>query len=251
MEGQPADPGGLFTTETAGLPDASAPQVIRLNDGDRFDLHITPVRKRIDDAQLRMLGYNGSIPGPTLHVDQGSEITVEVRNDGDLDATVHWHGLRLKKIRRSSARYPGTDPDRGDVHLQGPVSRRRLLLVPPAHPRGLRPGDGVVRDDRGGTGRSIVSGLGVDRQLTITLDDLLVEDGHIAAFSRSGTNFTAMGRFGNVMLINGETAYSGSGDRPGSRPPLPREHRQHPDLQLRLSGARMKLVGGGQRSVRA
>jgi hypothetical protein len=30
------------------------------------------VRKRIGDAEVRMLGYNGSIPGPTLHVDQGS-----------------------------------------------------------------------------------------------------------------------------------------------------------------------------------
>ncbi len=49
----------------------------------------------------------------------------------------------------------------------------------------------------------------VDRELTFTFDDLLVEDGHIAAFSRSGPNFTAMGRFGNVLLINGETTFSG------------------------------------------
>ena len=70
--------------------------MIRLNDGDRFDLRIGPVRKRIEDAELRMLAYNGSIPGPTLHVDQGSEITVEVTNDGDVEATVHWHGLRLE-----------------------------------------------------------------------------------------------------------------------------------------------------------
>src|ERR1051326_9360558 len=43
-----------------------------------------------------MLAYNGSIPGPNLHVDQGSEITVGVSNDGDVEATVHWHGLRLE-----------------------------------------------------------------------------------------------------------------------------------------------------------
>ena len=41
-----------------------------------------------------MLAYNGSIPGPTLRVIQGSEVTVRVRNDGEHDATVHWHGLR-------------------------------------------------------------------------------------------------------------------------------------------------------------
>src|SRR5207253_11113190 len=62
------DPQDLFTTETAGLADVSRPSVIRLHDGDRFDLRISPVRKGIDDAVLRMLAYNGSIPRPTLQV---------------------------------------------------------------------------------------------------------------------------------------------------------------------------------------
>jgi len=85
----------LFTTETAGLPEVLGPDVTRLADGDRLDLRIGPVRKNIDGAELRMLAYNGSTPGPVLQVDQGSEITVQVRNDGDVEATVHWHGLRL------------------------------------------------------------------------------------------------------------------------------------------------------------
>src|SRR5437016_4244449 len=101
---------GLFTTETAGLPEVASPCVIRLRDGDRLDLRIGPVRKRLDDAELRMLAYNGSIPGPTLHVGQGSEITVQVRNDGDVEATVHWHGLRLEN------RYDGV-PDETQVPI--------------------------------------------------------------------------------------------------------------------------------------
>ena len=90
------DPSEAFSIETAGLPQVSAPTLVRLRHGDRFPLHIGPVRKHLEDAELRMLAYNGSIPGPTLHVDQGSEITVEVTNDGDVEATVHWHGLRLE-----------------------------------------------------------------------------------------------------------------------------------------------------------
>ncbi len=43
-----------------------------------------------------MLAYNRSIPDPTLLVRQGSESIVNVTNDGDVDATVHWHGLRLE-----------------------------------------------------------------------------------------------------------------------------------------------------------
>src|SRR6266566_2988240 len=46
----------------------------------------------------------------------------------------------------------------------------------------------------------------VNREVTLTLDDLLLEDGKIAPFSRTLSDHTAMGRFGNVMLVNGETS---------------------------------------------
>src|SRR5829696_1198581 len=80
MKGGRVDSQDAFTTETAGLPEASSPSVIRLRDGDVFDLRVHPVRKKIGDAEVRMLGYNGSIPGPTL----------------DVETIVHWHGLRLE-----------------------------------------------------------------------------------------------------------------------------------------------------------
>ena len=83
-------------TETEGLPEATRPAIVELADGDEFDLEIVPVVKRIGDATVRMLAYNGSIPGPTLRLPQGATARVHVRNGGDLDATVHWHGLRLE-----------------------------------------------------------------------------------------------------------------------------------------------------------
>ena len=73
---EPARADDLFTTETTGLPEATRPRLIRLTTAIDSTFGIQPVRKRFEDAELRMLGYNGSIPGPTLHVDQGSEITV-------------------------------------------------------------------------------------------------------------------------------------------------------------------------------
>src|SRR5438046_7647900 len=84
-----------FPTETAGLPQAAGSQVVDLSDGDAFTLRIAPVAKRLGEATVRMLAYNGSIPGPTLKVPQGSEVLVTVENRGDLETTVHWHGLRL------------------------------------------------------------------------------------------------------------------------------------------------------------
>src|SRR5436309_1386948 len=88
--------GEAFPTDPSGLPEATGPALLELGDGDVLDLRVGPVAKRLGNTTVRMLGYNGSIPGPTLQVRQGSEIVVHVTNDGDLDTTVHWHGLRLE-----------------------------------------------------------------------------------------------------------------------------------------------------------
>lgn len=53
-------------------------------------------------AGLREALYNGSIPRPTLKVQEGWEVVVNVENVGDIETTVHWHGLRLEN------RYDGT-----------------------------------------------------------------------------------------------------------------------------------------------
>jgi FtsP/CotA-like multicopper oxidase with cupredoxin domain len=84
----------------------------------------------------------------------------------------------------------------------------------------------------------------VDRHLTITLDDLLIEDGAMAPFLRSGPTYTAMGRFGNVMLINGETAFS-SEVAVGEVVRLYLVNTANTRLfNIGLTGMRMKLVGG-------
>jgi FtsP/CotA-like multicopper oxidase with cupredoxin domain len=234
----------LFTTETAGLPEVLGPDVTRLADGDRLDLRIGPVRKDIDGAELRMLAYNGSIPGPTLQVDQGSEITVQVRNDGDVEATVHWHGLRLEN------QYDGV-PDETQVPIPIGGTYTCKVRFPDAgfywyHPH-IREDFGL---EMGLYGTIVVEPAdpsywpAVDRELTLTLDDLLVEDGHIAPFSRSGPTFVAMGRYGNVMLINGETRFSGAAAA-GEVVRLYVVNTANTRIfNFAIRGARAKLVGG-------
>jgi FtsP/CotA-like multicopper oxidase with cupredoxin domain len=244
MEGETVDHQDAFTTETAGLPEASPPGVVRLRDGDVFDLRIHPVRKKIGDAEVRMLGYNGSIPGPTMQVDQGSEITVSVANDGDVETTVHWHGLRLEN------RYDGVPEETQAPILPGGTFTYKVQFPDPGlywyHPH--------MREDFAqemGLYAPIVVEPSdssywppVDRQLTITLDDVLIEDGKMAPFSHSGPNFVAMGRFGNVMLVNGETAYSGEA-AVGEVVRLYLVNTANTRLfNFALLGARMKLVGG-------
>ncbi|HEX7255131.1 MAG TPA: multicopper oxidase family protein [Gaiellaceae bacterium] len=190
-------------TETAGLPEAARPEVIELADGDSFDLEIAPVAKRIGDATVRMLAYDGSIPGPTLKIPQGSTVTVRVTNRGDLEATVHWHGLRLEN------RFDGTHETQAPIPIGETFTYEVNVPDPGAywyHPH--------IREDYGQEmglyGNILVVPAEPDywppanRELLLTLDDILIEDGKVAAFSESETTHVAMGRFGNVMLVAGQ-----------------------------------------------
>ena len=62
-----------FPRETEGLPEARKTELVELADGDEFELEIIPVKKRIGDATVRMLAYNGSVPGPTLEGPAGRD----------------------------------------------------------------------------------------------------------------------------------------------------------------------------------
>src|SRR5215475_8920143 len=64
----PPIPAQSFPTDPTGLPEAGRPALLELADGDTLDLQVGPVAKRLLDATVRMLGYNATIPGPTLKV---------------------------------------------------------------------------------------------------------------------------------------------------------------------------------------
>src|SRR5436190_3245311 len=232
-----------FPRETAGLPAARPTEIVELAHGERLEMRIAPVTKRIGDATVRMLAYNGSIPGPTLRVREGSEIEVEVINDGDLEATVHWHGLRLEN------RYDGTHETQRPMAVGERFSARVAFPDPGLywyHPH--------IREDYGQElglyGNVVVEPAEPDywppahREVVLTLDDILLEDGKVASFSRAETTHSAMGRFGDVILVGGETdpelsAKSGEVVRfyftntANSRV-----------FKVKLPGARLKLVGG-------
>ena len=192
-----------FPTETAGLPSAHPPETIELAAGDEFDLRIAPVAKKLGEATVRMLAYNGSVPGPTLRVRQDSELVVNVVNEGDLEATVHWHGLRLEN------RFDGTHETQAPIPIGGSFTYRITFPDPGVywyHPH--------IREDyaqeMGLYGNIVVVPAERDywppanRELALTLDDILLEEGKVAPFARDETTYVAMGRFGNVLLVNGE-----------------------------------------------
>jgi FtsP/CotA-like multicopper oxidase with cupredoxin domain len=236
-----------FSRDISGLPTAMPPETIILRDGDVFELRALPVRKQIGDAMIRMLGYNGQVPGPTLQVAQGSEMTVNFANETDLETTVHWHGLRLDN------RFDGV-PEGAHHGMQPPIApggsfNYRLRFPDPGvywyHPH--------IREDYtqelGLYGNIVVVPSDpdyfspVNRELALTLDDILVENGDVAPFGRTESNRTAMGRFGNVMLTKGETHYSVE----ASRGEVVRLYLTNTanvrTFNFRIPGARMKIVG--------
>ena len=156
---------------------------------------------------------------------------------------MHWHGLRLDN------RSDGTHETQAPIPIGGRYSCTVAFPDPGLywyHPH--------IREDYGQEmglyGNVIVEPAEpgywapVNREWVLTLDDVLIEDGRIAPFSRSETSYAAMGRFGNVLLVAGE-------------PELALEARQGEVVRLYLTntantrvfkvkvpGARMKLVGG-------
>jgi FtsP/CotA-like multicopper oxidase with cupredoxin domain len=232
-----------FPSGTAGLDEAVASEIVDLADGDSVQLRIAPVASQIGGTTVRMLAYNGSVPGPTLRVPEGSEIAVDVVNEGDLEATVHWHGLRLEN------RYDGTHETQAPIPIGGSFTYRIQFPDPGVywyHPH--------IREDYGQElglyGNILVVPADGDywppahRELLLTLDDVLLEDGKIAPFSRSETTYAAMGRFGNAFLVGGESDLRLSA-RAGEVVRLYLTNTANTRVfNVALPGARLKLVGG-------
>jgi FtsP/CotA-like multicopper oxidase with cupredoxin domain len=231
-----------LSRETTGLAEVTRPEVIELQDGDEFDLRIEPVAKTIGDDTVRMLAYNRSVPGPTLRVRQDSKLIVHVTNEGDLEATVHWHGLRLEN------RYDGTHETQAPI----PVGETFTYVVSFPDP-GVYWYHPHIREDYGQElglyGNIVVVPSDpwywppAHRDVALTLDDILIEDGRVAAFSADETTHVAMGRFGNVMLVSGEPDL----ELEVNRGEVVRFYLTNTAntrvFNVALPGARMKLVG--------
>jgi FtsP/CotA-like multicopper oxidase with cupredoxin domain len=233
----------LFPTAVEGLPAARATELVEVADGDAFDLRIAPVVKQIGDSMVRMLAYNGSIPGPTLKVREGSEITVNIENQGDLEATVHWHGLRLEN------RYDGTHETQRPIGVGERFSARVTFPDPGVywyHPH--------IRTDYGQEmglyGNVLVKPADphywppAHREVLLTLDDILLEDGKIAPFRRAEATHSAMGRFGDVLLVSGETNLRLSAQLDEVVRFSLTNTANTRVFRVVLPGARLKLVGG-------
>jgi FtsP/CotA-like multicopper oxidase with cupredoxin domain len=57
-------------------------------------LRIAPLRLELAPGKLiDTFAYNGTVPGPVLRLREGRQVSIDIRNDTDIDDIIHWHGL--------------------------------------------------------------------------------------------------------------------------------------------------------------
>ena len=61
-----------------------------------YSLRIAPLRLELAPGKvIDTFGYNGTVPGPVLRLREGRQVSIDIRNDTDVDDIIHWHGLYL------------------------------------------------------------------------------------------------------------------------------------------------------------
>lgn len=178
-----------------------------LADRDTFNLQAMLVRRTINGRTFVMYGYNGEYPGPLIRVKQNSTIIVRFTNNIDQPTTVHWHGVRLDN-RFDGA--PGVTQD--------PVTPGKTFYYQVHFPdAGIYWYHAHMREDiqqsMGLFGNMMVDSPDpayyspANGEQVLMLDDLLIDKQGLFPFGKDAGDFTIMGRFGNVLLVNGEPRY--------------------------------------------
>ena len=91
--GRPADfvPGGPRGDGTVFAPFAAGADGVK-----EFRLTAAPLQWEVGPGKVKDgFAYNGSIPGPTIRVNEGDPIRIIVQNNLDEETVVHWHGMIL------------------------------------------------------------------------------------------------------------------------------------------------------------
>lgn len=204
-----ADPSAeYYSTSTEGLPAADTTSTVNMRDGDTLRLKVEFVKQRIAGRWVRMMGYNRSVPGPTIKAPQGSQIHLVLSNLTDIPVTMHSHGVRLDYamdgtagfsqkaiLQGDSFTYAIRFPDPGifwyHSHFREDYSQEMGLygnfLVTPSDSGYYHP---------------------VDREAVLMLDDIQIDGTGPETFLKKEVDHTLMGRFGNTLLINGDTGYT-------------------------------------------
>ncbi len=187
------------------LPEARPSEVVQMGDGDTLRIAVSMVRRMLGGRQHVMYGYNGQYPGPLIQAPQDATIVVEVTNEIQMPTTIHWHGIRLEN------RFDGV-PGVTQAAIEQGERFTYEVHVPDAgmfwyHPHVRED----VQQDLGLFGNLLVTSPDpayygpANREEVLVLDDILMDDQGLIPYGDSSPTHALMGRFGNVLMVNGVT----------------------------------------------
>ena len=189
------------------LPEAVPGVIVDMEDGDEMDIRASLVRRTINGKMLVMYGYNGMYPGPLIRAPRGATVVVNFHNEIPDETTVHWHGIRLDN------RFDGVPNVTQPPVAYGESFRYEIFFRDSGiywyHPHVRED----IQQDLGLYGNLLVGApeptyySPVNHEEAVILDDLLMDDLGPIPFGEQAATHALMGRFGNVMLVNGETDY--------------------------------------------
>ena len=183
-------------------------EAIQTTSRDTLILEAGTITRTIAGKTFTMYGFNGRSPGPLVEVAQGATLVVRFHNALDVPSAVHWHGVRLDN------RFDGAVGVTQDAVPPGGWFTYSLHFPDAGiywyHPH--------VREDvqqaLGLYGNVLVRSASpdyygpVDREVVLSLDDLLMGSDGPIAFGTDAPTHALMGRWGNVFLVNGEPGYT-------------------------------------------
>ncbi len=194
-------------SDPESVPFARPRELALLSDGDTLALEAAYVRRRLRGADHIMYGFNGQIPGPLIQVVEQSTITVEFTNSIDWPTTIHWHGIRIDNASDGVAGVTQEPVAPGEqftytIHFKDPG----VYWYHPHHRED-------VLKDLGLAGNMMVQSRSpdyfapVNQEQVVMLDDILMQGDRLVPFGAERANDVLMGRFGDLLLVNGEPTY--------------------------------------------
>jgi suppressor of ftsI len=242
-DGHKAAPDPYFPRATAGLPDAAPVVEKSLRNGDTLVFTAAPVKKVIDGKEVRMIAFDGSVPGPVLRVRQGDSIVLILRNRIGFPITLHPHGIRGDPHDDGAAGFsqdPIPDGGQFTYHLVFPdvgafwyhshlredayniLGLYGSILVAPKDTAYWNP---------------------VHMEVPLMIGEVPMDSNGIAPIRLDMPDHVLMGRFGNVFLVNGDTDYTITVKRNSFVRFYATNACNTRTLNLGITGINMKVVG--------
>ena len=193
--------GSGTATATSGAAGWVEPSVLESVDGV-LDVTLQAAEREVEvgGASVRMLTYNGTVPGPTLHLRPGDLLRVRLQNDLTDPTNLHTHGLLVSASDNS---------DNPFLRIGAGESFDYEIQLPDDHPAGVfwyHPHHHELVADQVFAG--LYGAIIVDEEdwsqappRVVVVSDVTVSGGAVA--SVSGVE-RMLGRTGEVLLVNGQ-----------------------------------------------